>query len=159
QLPIMELQERVEQELEENPVLEREDGGDVAVLEEDGVQPEEKEVDPDGPLVMDEDNQLDFNRLEALNKDWEDHFNEEHRPSRTGIEEEGDRKHDAMQNKPSRPPTLHDHLIEQVSFLDVEPEQFALLRYVISHVADNGWLGNFVAKEEPGHDEKNGKKK
>src|SRR5258706_9966990 len=66
QLPIMELQERVEQELEENPVLERTDT-DESPVEEDGVQAEEKELDPDGPLVIDEDNQLDFNRLEALN--------------------------------------------------------------------------------------------
>jgi RNA polymerase sigma-54 factor len=160
QLPIMELSDRVEQELEENPVLERAELVDGATTDEDEVKVEEKEVDPDGPLVIDEDNALDFNRLEALNKDWEDHFNEEHRPSRTGIEEEGDRKHDAMQNMPSRPPSLHDHLIEQISFLDVEPEQFELMRYIISHIADNGWLGNFVAKEEvPGEEHKNGKKK
>jgi RNA polymerase sigma-54 factor len=160
QLPIMELQERVEQELEENPVLERTDTADTPAVEEDGVQAEEKELDPDGPLVIDDDNELDFNRLEALNKDWEDHFNEEHRPSRSGMEEEGDRKHDAMQNMPSRPPSLHDHLIEQVSFLDVDPDQFELMRYIISHIADNGWLGNFVAKEEvPGDEHKNGKKK
>ena len=96
---------------------------------------------------MDENTELDFNRLDAMNRDWEDHFNEEHRPSRAGMEEEGDRKHDAMQNMPSRPPSLQDHLIEQLTFLDVAPEQHDLLRYVISHIADNGLLGAFRDEE------------
>ena len=55
------------------------------------------------------------------------HFNEEHRPSRNGMDEEGDKKHDAMQNMPSRPQSLHDYLTEQLSFLDHEPDQFDLL--------------------------------
>ena len=74
-----------------------------------------------GELVIDEngDNELDFDRLEALSKDWEDHFNEEHRPSRNGMDEEGDKKHDAMQNMASRPQSLQDYLNDQLSFLDV----------------------------------------
>lgn len=159
QLPIMELRERVDQELEENPVLE-----DVkADIENDPLDDEplqlDDDIDPDGPMVSDDDNQLDFNRLDALNRDWEDHFNEEHRPSRSGMEEETDRKHDAMQNMASRPPSLHDHLAEQISFLDVEPEQNDLLRYIISHIADNGWLGTFVDEVIDKDDGKNGKKK
>src|SRR5262249_18509418 len=102
---------------------------------------------PDGPLVIDENAERDFNRLEEINRDWEDHFNEDHRPSHAAIEEAGDRKHDAMQNMPSRPPSLHDHLLEQLTFLDVEPQEYELLRYVISHIADNGLLGNFQINE------------
>ena len=152
QLPVMELQERIEQELEKNPVLELVEPGDrqEPQVEEDGAPAAETpEPDPDGPLVIDENNELDFNRLEALNRDWEDHFNEDHRPSRNGVAEEMDRKHDAMQNMPSRPPSLQDHLTEQLSFLDVDPEQHELMRYIISHVSDNGWLGTFVEKGDP----------
>src|SRR5580692_5821292 len=102
QLPVMELQERIEQELEENPVLERIEVGDDPIPEDEAAEQtnnqNDNESDPDGPMVSDEDNQLDFNRLDALNRDWEDHFNEEHRHSRGGMEEESDRKHDAMQN-------------------------------------------------------------
>jgi RNA polymerase sigma-54 factor len=159
QLPIMELQERIEQELEENPVLERIELADEPLAEDEAAEttePVETEIDPDGPMVSDDDNQLDFNRLDALNRDWEDHFNEEHRHSRGGMEEESDRKHDAMQNMPSRPQSLHDFLIEQLSFLDVEPEQHEVLRYVISHIADNGWLGTFAEKHDDGA---NGKKR
>ena len=87
QLPIMALQERIQQELQENPVLElRENDKEDAPAELEA----EERVDPDAPsdrerelVVKDDDNnELDFDRLEALSKDWEDHFNEEHVPSR-----------------------------------------------------------------------------
>src|SRR5260370_31095930 len=109
QLPVMELQERIEQELEKNPALEQVEPGDgQETAEEEAPRLDEDEPvpDPDGPLVIDEHTELDFNRLEALNRDWEDHFNEDHRPSRNGVVDEMDRHDDAMQNMPSRPPSL-----------------------------------------------------
>src|SRR6516162_3659841 len=83
QLPIMALQERIQQELQENPVLElKEDAPDGAgVTEEAELQPV-SEVDeatnPEKELVIDDsgNNEIDFDRLEAINRDWEDHFNE-----------------------------------------------------------------------------------
>lgn len=146
QLPIMALQERIEQELQENPVLElREDAEteERPVDEETGepVAEETTEADTDGELVINEEgDELDFNRLDALSKDWEDHFNEEHRPSRNGMDEEGDKKHDAMQNMPSRPQSLHDYLNDQISFLETNPEKLRLIRFLITHIDDNGYL-------------------
>jgi RNA polymerase sigma-54 factor len=149
QLPIMALQERIQQELQENPVLEQRDTTEdapAAELEDfnaDAAVPGDETRDPGaGELVIDESgsNELDFDRLEALSKDWEDHFNEEHRPSRSGIDEEGDKKHDAMQNMASRPQSLQDYLSDQLSFLDLPAEQARLVRYVITHIDDNGFL-------------------
>src|SRR5437660_3613673 len=81
QLPIMALQERIQQELQENPVLELKDTSD----DEAGTQTEEEIEAAPGPeadgkdpgnqeLVIDDkgDNEIDFDRLEALNRDWED---------------------------------------------------------------------------------------
>jgi len=147
QLPIMALQERIQQELQENPVLElKEDAPDGAgVTEEAELQPV-SEVDeatnPEKELVIDDsgNNEIDFDRLEAINRDWEDHFNEGLRPSRNGIDEEGDKKHDAMQNMPSRPLSLHDYLNEQLTFIETTPRQLELLKYLITHLDDNGYL-------------------
>lgn len=158
QLPIMELKERIDQEKQENPVLMDDEDEERPETAETAETTPESEVDADGPLVSDPDNQLDFNRLEEINRDWEDHFNEEHRPSRNGMDEESDRKHDAMQNMPSRPPSLHDQLTEQLAYLDADPDQYELLTYIISHIADNGWLGSFVEKEDP-NASSNGRKK
>jgi RNA polymerase sigma-54 factor len=147
QLPIMALQERIQQELQENPVLElKETASDEATPEADAeaaaASDTEDVTNPEKELVIEEggDNELDFDRLEALSRDWEDHFNEEHRPSRNGMDEEGDKKHDAMQNMPSRPQSLQDYLNDQVGFLDGSPEQVRLVRFIISHFDENGRL-------------------
>jgi RNA polymerase sigma-54 factor len=149
QLPIMALQERIQQELQDNPVLEQRDTTEDAPSAEledfnaDAAAPGDETRDPGaGELVIDESgsNELDFDRLEALSRDWEDHFNEEHRPSRSGMDEEGDKKHDAMQNMASRPQSLQDYLSDQLSFLDLPAEQSRLVRYVITHIDDSGFL-------------------
>jgi RNA polymerase sigma-54 factor len=157
QLPIMALQERIQQELQENPVLELKDeapdGTQTAEETEEQPQVETDDVaaaadDPERELVIEEtgNNELDFDRLEALSRDWEDHFSEGHRPSRNGIDEEGDRKHDAMQNMPSRPQSLQDYLNDQLTFLDIPEEQLKLVRFVLTHINENGYLA--VAVEE-----------
>ena len=150
QLPIMALQERIQQELQENPVLElkEQSAEDQAASEaeetEAATQEQAEETrDPNNEeLVIDEsgDNELDFDRLEALNRDWENHFNEEHRPSRNSLDEEGDKKHDAMQNMASRPQSLQDYLNDQLAFLEATPEQLKLIRFLITYVDDNGYL-------------------
>jgi RNA polymerase sigma-54 factor len=151
QLPIMALQERIQQELQENPVLElKETSEEPTAATEDGEveapAPAATETDdvsnPEKELVIDDkgDNELDFDRLEAISRDWEDHFNEEHRPSRNSMDEEGDKKHDAMQNMPSRPQSLHDYLNDQLGFLESDSAKLDLLRHIISYIDDKGWL-------------------
>jgi RNA polymerase sigma-54 factor len=146
QLPIMALQEKIQQELQENPFLESRETSDEApaAADEEVADPvvEEKAADPDGELVINEQagDELDFNRLEALSRDWEDHFNEEHRPSRNGMDEEGDKKHDAMQNMPSRPMSLHDYLTDQLGFLEGDADILRLAKHIVSFVDDNGKL-------------------
>src|SRR6516162_2787575 len=108
---------------------------DSATAVEEAEEPEREADDatnPERELVIDDtgNNELDFDLLEALSKDWEDHFNEGHRPSRNGIDEEGDKKHDAMQNMPSRPQSLHDYLNNQLSFMDATPDQLRMIRFL-----------------------------
>ncbi len=149
QLPIMALQERIQQELQENPVLElREASEEPAAEGEEAAAPlVEDDKDPGREeLVIDEtgSGEIDFDRLDALSRDWEDHFNEEHLPSRNGMDEAGDKKLDAMQNMASRPQSLQDYLGDQMSFLDVTPDQAKLMRYLIAHIDERGWLvGSF----------------
>ncbi len=145
QLPIMALQERIQQELQENPVLEQKevatDESSASDETTDGQVVEEEQADFEKELVIDESNdkELDFDRLEALSRDW-DHLNEGHRPSRNGLDEESDKKHDAMQNMPSRPESLQEYLSHQLSFLDVKPDQLALLQYLIIFLDEKGYL-------------------
>jgi RNA polymerase sigma-54 factor len=134
QLPIMALQERIQQELQENPVLE------IKEVAPDEAAPEEGEAAPAAEAEADgeADNEFDLDRLEALTRDWD--YNEEHRLSRNGIDEEGDKKHDAMQNMASRPQSLQDYLSDQLAFFDATPEQMKLLRYLVTLLDERGYL-------------------
>src|SRR5437762_6513209 len=81
QLPIMALQERIQQELQENPVLElKETDGDEQTAEEEttpAATESEDATNPESELVIDEagDKESDFDRLDAFDRDWEDRYN------------------------------------------------------------------------------------
>jgi len=143
QLPIMELQERIQQELQENPVLELRDVPEEphdSELEPASDAAEEADLNWDAAGDSDRNSELDFERLEALSRDYEDLFNEEHRPSRGGSEEDAERRHDVMQNAPSRPQSLDEYLHEQLSFLDLTPTQADFALYLIGNLDERGYL-------------------
>lgn len=145
QLPILALQERIEQEMEENPILELKEEEPDPLAELD--QPEEREP-PDAPteeereLVIDEtkDNEEDFERLLKMDEQWPDHFEERTRPSRGRLEEAGERKHDAMANMAARPQSLHDYLHDQLGWFDLQPELRAMADRIIYNLDTNGYL-------------------
>jgi len=142
QLPIMALEERIEQEMEENPVLE--------VAEEESELPAEEveRESPDTPteeereLVIDEgnNNEDDFERLLKMDEEWPDHFEERSRPSRDRIEQEGDRRHDAMANMAAPPASLEDYLHGQLSWFDLDPQVRTMADRIIYNLDANGYL-------------------
>jgi RNA polymerase sigma-54 factor len=155
QLPVMALQERIEHELQENPVLEqREPGSDEegypntpelaeGVDTPDPVEtpPEAKQETPETELVIDaKSGEQDFERMEALNEDWSDYFNEESRPSANRISEDMDKKHDAMANMADRPQSLQDFLNDQLPYLGLGDQDKELVRHLISHLDERGYL-------------------
>jgi RNA polymerase sigma-54 factor len=125
QLPLMALQERIDQELSENPVLE-----EATVPEVD--------TEDAAPAPAEDNAPAEFEVEE--NDDWAESFGEMHRPSRAALSEEADRKHDAMQNMASRPRSLHDDLSDQLGFLDSDPVVRALAEYIIFNLDENGYL-------------------
>jgi RNA polymerase sigma-54 factor len=147
QLPVMALNDRIEQELQENVVLEK--GPDEEAESEapgataEAVEaPAEKNVE-ERELVVDNDhnNEADFERLLEMSADWpEDNFSAGSRPSSNRIEEENDRKLDAMSNMEARPPSLHDYLIEQFHFFATRPDIREFGEYLIQNLDNNGRL-------------------
>lgn len=151
-LPMMALQERIEHELQENPVLELgeppdddqpAEANDLAEISNlaPAAEPASDAADPQRELVIDEGgDEKDFDRLLAINEDWADHFNEEHRTSSNRVDEENDKKHDAMVNMAARPQSLQDYLNDQLAFIEAAPEQLNLIRLLVSHIDDHGYL-------------------
>lgn len=145
QLSILALEERIEQEMEENPVLEILEEEPEVSAEESGL---EDRPSPDAPteeereLVIDEthSNEGDFERLMKMNEEWPDHFEERSHPSRGEIEEAGERKIDAMANMTARPQSLQDYLHDQLGWFDVEPALRAMADRIIYNLDTNGYL-------------------
>ncbi|RLT20082.1 MAG: hypothetical protein DWI28_01760, partial [Planctomycetota bacterium] len=156
QMPLMALLEKVETELQENPVLElATDMDDPTPAEsgdwgENGPPPEINS--PEDALVLEaegeelridqEDGSADFDRLDRLTSmsgDWAEAIGDS-KPSRGAVEQASDRQHDMMQNISARIPSLQDHLAEQITFLNLAPEDEALLRYLVSFVDPTGYL-------------------
>ncbi|HJZ90181.1 MAG TPA: RNA polymerase factor sigma-54 [Gemmataceae bacterium] len=159
QLPIVALQERIEKELQENPVLELRDtapaaetGTNETTEAEAEEAPADEKFNPEAPLKHDATDpgaELEFKRLEALDRDWDGAFNEdEHRPSRAALDELGDKKLDAMQNLMERPQSLQDYLAEQLADLELSPEDRALAMHIISFVDRTGHVGRRNEKDE-----------
>jgi len=146
QLPILALQERIEQEMEENPVLEMVE--EEPELSAEPPVEEEDRLSPDAPseeereLVIDEtrSNEDDFERLMKMDEEWPDHFEERAHPSRGEIEEAGQRKLDAMANMVARPQSLQDYLHDQLSWFDIDPELRATADRIIYNLDANGYL-------------------
>jgi RNA polymerase sigma-54 factor len=150
QLPIMALQERIEQEMEENPVLEiKDEEADAEVSLEAGADAESPDAEsPDAPseeereLVIDEaqNNEEDFERLLNMDEQWPDHFEERSHPSSNRVDEAGERKHDAMANMAARPQSLHDYLHDQLGWFDLKPELRAMADRIIYNLDANGYM-------------------
>lgn len=134
-LPITDLLDRVQEELQENPFLEQKD---TKKKEEPAADADD--FNPDGILKHDETGDAEFARLDELNTDWQDHFDSESRPSRGAIDELGERKLDVMQNIADAPLSLQEQLVEQLGFAELSPRELDHAKYVISHLDDNGYL-------------------
>jgi RNA polymerase sigma-54 factor len=135
QLPVMALQERIEQELSENPVLVdlRES---ASPTEQDGEDTQNTAVAE--PQAESEPNE--FDSLINLDENWSELYDEGPRRSRASLSEEGDRKQDAMQNMASRPRSFHDDLTEQLGFFDCDETVRKLAEYIIYNLEDSGYL-------------------
>lgn len=149
QLPVMALNERIEQELAENVVLELGDKAADASETEVEVEAEKARDEAAGEtlerkeLVVenDRDNEADFERLVEMSSEWsDDRFETGSKPSGNRTDEEGDRQHDLMANATSRPPSLLDYLMEQFGFFSCRPEVREFGEFLIQNLDADGRL-------------------
>jgi len=140
QLPILALQERIDQELNNNPVLELEEpvGDDEA-----GPSEESSEDDDLGErdLVVDTDNNKvdDFERLDRIGDEFKESINQSG-PYRQRDNGEKDRKLEALKNTAAPPQSLHDYLDDQWRLVDGEPLVKKAGHAIIDFINDRGYL-------------------
>lgn len=148
-MPMAALEERIDQELIDNPVLEREDDIQNTDFEEtaEKTDPNKPESETDverKELVIEEgkDNADDFERLVQHNQEFPDSFDGP-RQSANRVSESMDRQHDLMANVVDRSGTLQDHLTKQLHEMDkLSPELLKMCVRIVSALSaeDGGYL-------------------
>ncbi len=146
QLPLLALEERIEQELQVNPVLEVAEGDPDAHAE-----PVNEDISADSAadqqtlVVKDNDTQADdFARLERVAEyfDNEDFASKGDYRSKGSYEDENgrDRKMDAMANTPAQSITLTEFLLNQWIMIECPPAIHAAGEIIINYIGDDGYL-------------------
>ena len=142
QLPVLELQERIDQEMTENPVLEELEQEQLELEGAEALAAAEQSTQDEGEqeLIVDEDsnNAEDFERLDDLDQEIPDYFDELPRTSVNRVQEFSDRYHDTMANISQRGITLYEHLVLQLRELELEDELFSMAERIASTLDSEG---------------------
>jgi len=140
QLPILALQERIEQELNSNPVLEMTEPSNPEEDYSNEQQPQDDIDDKD--LVVNTDNNKveDFERLESLGDGFKDYMNESGPYRKRSSSDEPDKKLEAIKNTAALPQSLHEYLSEQWRLVDAEPAVKKAGDMIIDYIDNRGYL-------------------
>ena len=143
QLPMLAIQERIDRELQANPVLDlAEPEGDS----EDAPAAEDRADDRgERAMVVDEDNgnKADFERLEDFTNEYGPESITGSAPafaSRRAQAGERDKKLDAMANTPAPDESLDEYLLGQWAFVECSPAVKSAGRLIISNLDEDGYL-------------------
>jgi len=127
QLPELELEERIDQELTENPLLER-----LEVSAENDPQPA---TDP----AAQEEHAYIESMLSELERRSPDR-SEMPRTRSSNYDEESDRKQEALQNTPDEPKSLAESLIEELAFTELGERGREIAEFVLYSLDERGYL-------------------
>ena len=125
QLPLLDLSERIEQELMENPFLEVAEPEASGAAEEGERTGAEADSGAESMLEM-------FERIERDHGDGS--------RARVASPEEGDRKYEAMLNAPEGAMTFAEAVLEQLGPLELSERERTVLEYVIWSLDERGYL-------------------
>src|SRR3954471_1761434 len=152
QLPLMALEERIEQELQNNPVLEVREGGEemeapteITDAQDTNEGRVEDFSEAEKPMVVKEntDQADDFERLAKIGE----YFENEEFSNATGsnfrvssYDGERDKKLDAMNNTAARGITLQEHLLGQWAFVECTPAVRTAGEVLINNIDSDGYV-------------------
>ena len=130
QLSSLDLQARIEQELLENPLLERREGPDGNGADEARSPAETAQLAGlDAVLAMRERDR------------WDPAFRQ-----RRGTIEEADKKYEALQNTPSPYHSLGASLLSQVALIELDPRLREMLEFLVFSLDARGYLTRSLAE-------------
>ncbi len=132
QLPLLELQDTVEQELAENPALEEVPSISSTEQKEDGE-----------PLTDAKNEELDFqdtfDKLDQLDETLKTTLYSEYNTKLESIEDL-EKKHNYRESIINQAPTLSDYLLWQLTFIGLDEEDKNIANHIIGNIDYNGYL-------------------
>lgn len=149
QLPLLSLEQKIQTELEINPVLEEgiEEEDDLELESIDADPDETKEVEKEIELTENDNNSdYDKNELEKAQDEaeWDtlinDEDNHEFRLPRDKNEDDYERPEVVVNS-------MTDYLIEQLNYLPLDDKQFQVGKYLIWNIRDDGYLDESLTLE------------
>jgi len=149
QLPLLALEERIDQEMQSNPVLELREGDPEAAAtlpaepapSNDG---QERSDEEQALVVKENDDAADFDRLAKMseyleNDEWGANAGTSFRQT-SSYDGERDKKLDAMNNTAARGCTLAEYLLEQWAFIDAPGEVKTAGEAIVNYIDAEGYL-------------------
>jgi RNA polymerase sigma-54 factor len=138
QLPMLALLEKIEAELNSNPVLEIAEPSEAQTSSETNV---EQQTDTEtGEINRDDSKADDFERLADFSEQADDYMYRTEVSKRSRDEDEPDRKLEAMSNTPDRGQSLHDYLTEQWRLVDADEKTKKAGQTIIDYIDEKGYL-------------------
>ncbi|MCP4377982.1 MAG: RNA polymerase factor sigma-54 [bacterium] len=156
QLPMLALQERIDAEMEANPVLETQ-GSETDTEAQQFESEASDRGEQDMVVNADSGNEDDFERLAEFTDEYGLEFNGIDAPPRPAAQLSGerDRKLDAMANTPAPSESLDEYLMGQWAFIDVVDDVKAAGELIISLIDEDGYLrtelSDLTGKTDKGH--------
>ncbi len=145
QLSRLELADRVQEEMAENPLLEElreeEGGGEGDPTEDRAVVPEAREAPREEP--RDEPADGDDRKPEI---DWEQYLSYTDSGSASDLPAAPDDERPSYENFLARDVTLHDHLLWQLRLSDLSPPEVEIGTLIVGNVDEDGYLRATVAE-------------
>lgn len=140
QLPMMALEQRIETELNINPVLEFETDEVDAPEEEESNEFLNKSIDEKELKISDDNTAESFERLESLGAEYKEYVNQDADVSVKYYDNESDSKMNALHNTADNRTSMQMYLKEQLTILDGKQEIINVIEILIDHLTPKGYL-------------------
>ena len=140
QLPILALQERIEQELNANPVLELDDDSNPDDIESAPQAPQDDDMSEKALVVDAENREEDFERLGNLGDEFKELIDQSGPYHSRRNDDEKDLKLEAIKNTAAPPQSLHDHLMDQWRLVDADEPVKKAGGVIIDYIDERGYL-------------------
>ena len=140
QLPILALQERIEQELNSNPVLEMAESQTADQTDSASEQPQDDTDEKDLAVGTDDNKAEDFERIERRGDEFTDYMSQASLYRPRVQTDEPDRKLEALKNTAAPPQSLHEYLSDQWRLVETDEPVKKAGDMIIDYIDNRGYL-------------------